>query len=753
MNSQASFPSSNPPSVEQLLQQAISQIASNDYDQAATLCEQALQISPTFKQCYWYLGLAHLLQEQEAEAQLIWFTAITEGEPDQIEQWTHELLEILQTEAEQRTTRQEWRLAWGIRHYCRELNPNDIHNLLHLLHLTLRLEPFNPEVIEDLDLITQLQANPSTLEATLLQQVIEQALDQALEHPLVLELVRASVPYMSDRPTWIELLLQKAVILAKLLRQPQLACRYAEVCLTLDPHHAETLLRLASFYQDVGRHAEGIELAKQYFVGCQTAIQKLMGNALVLRGLMTAGAQWQAAEEVHDRGTALLRSFLTEYEIEPDQFLDASIMCTPVFFYPYFGDRPAVNRPLQNQLSHLYQDSVTAFIQKHAQDYQPYSLTRLSRSAHPKLRIGYLSRCLWRHSVGWLCRWVFQHYDRDRFDVYAYFNHQSRIDDFSKQWFASQATHACCFDGDILGIAKAIQDDEIDILVDLDSITADYTCGVMALKPAPIQVTWLGLDASGLPAIDYFLADPYVLPDVAQEYYAERIWRLPQTYIAVDGFEVGVPTLRRSDLGIPAEAIVYLSAQSAYKRHPDTIRLQMQIVKAVPNAYFLIKGSGDQQGLQAFFQQIAAEEGVESDRLKFLSNEAYEENHRANLKLADVVLDTFPYNGATTTLETLWMGIPLVTRVGNQFAARNSYTMLMNAGVEAGIAWTDQEYIDWGIRLGQDAALRDQIAWQLWRSRQTAPLWNARQFTRELEKAYTQMWEIYQRQAATLMML
>jgi predicted O-linked N-acetylglucosamine transferase (SPINDLY family) len=89
------------------------------------------------------------------------------------------------------------------------------------------------------------------------------------------------------------------------------------------------------------------------------------------------------------------------------------------------------------------------------------------------------------------------------------------------------------------------------------------------------------------------------------------------------------------------------------------------------------------------------------------------------------------------------VGIPLVTRVGEQFAARNSYTMLMNVGVTEGIAWTDEEYVQWGVRLGKDAALRQQVAWKLRQSRQTSPLWNAQQFTREMEIAYEQMWEKY----------
>jgi predicted O-linked N-acetylglucosamine transferase (SPINDLY family) len=271
----------------------------------------------------------------------------------------------------------------------------------------------------------------------------------------------------------------------------------------------------------------------------------------------------------------------------------------------------------------------------------------------------------------------------------------------------------------------------------------DLSCHILSLKPASIQVSWLGWDASGIPAVDYFIADPYVLPDWAQDYYPETIWRLPRTYIAVDGFEVDVPNLQRDQLSVPSNAIIYLSCQKGYKRHPETARLQMKVIKAVPNSYFLIKGSADQKSIQRFFEEIAEVEGVALNRLRFLPETPTEAIHRANLGIADVVLDTYPYNGATTTLETLWMGIPLVTRVGEQFAARNSYTMLMNVGVQEGIAWTDEEYVEWGVRFGTDEALRQQVHWKLRQSRHTAPLWNAKQFTRDMENAYRQMWQIY----------
>jgi len=140
---------------------------------------------------------------------------------------------------------------------------------------------------------------------------------------------------------------------------------------------------------------------------------------------------------------------------------------------------------------------------------------------------------------------------------------------------------------------------------------------------------------------------------------------------------------------------------------------------------------------------MAEIEGVDLDRLRFLPSVKMEQEHRANMAIADVVLDTYPYNGATTTMETLWMGIPMVTRVGQQFVARNSYTMMMNVGVTEGIAWSNEEYVDWGIRLGTDPALRQEVAWKLRESRKTSPLWNGRQFAKEMEKAYTEMWDIY----------
>jgi predicted O-linked N-acetylglucosamine transferase (SPINDLY family) len=350
--------------------------------------------------------------------------------------------------------------------------------------------------------------------------------------------------------------------------------------------------------------------------------------------------------------------------------------------------------------------------------------------------------------VGWLARWIYEHHDRSQFQIFTYFVATPPIADPLQQWYydRSDGTYFPSAKGsgeEIFRMAERVYQDKIDILIDLDSLTLDGSCELMSLRAAPIQATWLGWDASSVPTIDYFLADPYVLPDDAQDYYQETIWRLPQTYIAVAGFEAGVPSLRRDRLDIPHDAVVFYSAQKGYKRHPDTVRRQMRIIQAVPDSYFLVKGLSDQSGIRDSFTEIAAQEGVAADRLRFLPPTVSEEVHRADMAIADVILDTYPYNGATTTLEALWMGIPIVTQVGQQFFARYSYTMLKNAGIATGIATTADEYVAWGIRYGTDAALRREVSWQLKQSRQTAPLWQPERFTRHLESAYREMWQRY----------
>jgi len=725
--------------------QAHKYLIEGNYTQAANFYEQAIEEEAETKSHYWYLGLLLLLQEQEAEAQTTWLLGMAEGEPEQVELWTVELVEVLQTEAERRRDLGDSLVAWAIRQHIREIVPTDINNLLHLIGLSVLLETYTGEELTSLGALDILQSPPPIgVDFQLLMQVLKTVLDYAPSLPSSLELAAACLAHVEEPDLFREILARTAVEIAHSLLMPKLAVPFAEIARSLDDKNLVILQILTTLYQNSGQYDEGIAIAKLAYSLSPSLPEKVFANHQLMRALMSAGGYWEEVRTVSTRHLSLLESLVAEPSSTQNSFTVQNLFLTS-FFLPYIEDSPQSNRKIQNQVSKLCQANVEIYAKDQAEKYQQRQLSNKSLQAASKpLKIGYLSHCLCRHSVGWLARWLFQYHDRDRFKIYAYFMLPRKTPDFLQDWYINQVNN---YKTGVSSreMAEHIDRDEIDILIDLDSITIDLTCEVLSLKPAPIQVTWLGWDASGLPAIDYFIADPYVLPESAQDYYSEKIWRLPQTYIAVDGFEVGVPTLRRDELNIPTDAVVYLSAQKSYKRHPDTARLQIKILAEVPNSYFLVKGNADEEVIKNFFFQLAEEEGVECDRLRFLPEVAAEAVHRANLGIADVVLDTYPYNGATTTLETLWMCIPLVTRVGEQFAARNSYTMMMNAGVTEGIAWTDEEYVEWGIRLGKDASLREQIAWKLRQSRQTAPLWNAKQFTREMEKAYEQMWEIYRR--------
>ncbi|BCL37788.1 O-linked N-acetylglucosamine transferase, SPINDLY family protein [Nostoc sp. MS1] len=731
-------------SPNQWQQLAEKHLLAGNYFQAASLYEEAISKEPEIKSYYWNLGLMLLLQGQDVEAQTTWFMAMMEGEPEELEAGNCELVKILETEAQRQEELENYTICEKIRQNIKEFSPLEIHNLLHLLKLSIKLETYTGEELQELGIIQILESEPSIeVNLELLMAALKSVLDYAPAHPLTIDFVKACLPHCKNNPqALLVTLLPAAIDIGYSHRQYSVAAQLCELYLKVNPHNQEVIGHLASIYQNAGQYEKGIEVSKLFYSLVEEPANKVFANRQILRGLMTAGGHWQESYSAHHHQESLVKLLI---EDNPTQLDNARIsrLFNANFFTPYIEDNPRENRNIQNQLMGICQANIVNCNRAEIDKYSQGNFARKKQNCQKKkLNIGYLSHCLRSHSVGWLARWLFQYHDRDKFQVNAYFINTSPALDPLHEWYLGKIDKGYK-SNEYLQIAEEIYQDEIDILIDLDSITLDTTCDIIAIKPAPIQVTWLGWDASGIPAVDYFIADPYVLPDSAQEYYKEKIWRLPQTYVAVDGFEVSVPTVRRDQLNIPDDAIVYLCGQRGFKRHPDITRLQLQILKEVPNSYLLIKGISDEESLKIFFDELADEERVDTSRLRFLPIVFSESIHRANLGIADVVLDTYPYNGATTTLETLWMCIPMVTKVGEQFAARNSYTMMMNAGITEGIAWTDEEYVEWGVRLGKDEALRKEIAWKLKQSRKTSPLWNGKQFTREMENAYTQMWQRY----------
>ncbi len=708
-------------------------------------CEQAIEQNPDSRDLYWQLGIAYLLNGQEEDAQMIWMSVLSEA-GDEADVWTEELFRNLWNQALDCESQGDQELSYLIYSYICEIIPTSILGLLKFLQVVINreeIEPLESLVIRLTESLKFAAISPEN--ETILLEVLSLVLEKIPSCPGVGDLLKIAVFHIDEPSTLMKLLLPHAIRISHSLRGYSVAAEISEAYLLRDPNNYEFIGHLASFYQNAGAYENGIVTAKRHLELAPSLVDKIFSNHLVLRGLLSAGGRWNEAVQAAQVHIQMLSSLNSE---ETKNLLSVQTLrlFTSSYYLPYFKDS-FENRSLINQVTQLCQASVRSYALPFNHDrHSLKSRLNPDRSSSRKIRIGYLSYCMCQHSVGWLARWLIQHHDHDRFEFYGYFINDRPYDSLY-QLYVQSFDHSCCleteFGQNTQAFAKKIYDDGIDILIDLDSITLDLSCEILAMKPAPIQVTWLGWDAIGMSAIDYFIADPYVLPDNAQEFYTEKIWRLPETYLAVDGFEVAVPTLTRESLNLPLESVIFLTAQRGYKRHKDTATLQIKIILGTPNSYLLIKGFADDQAIQNFFYEIADEVGVDRDRLRFLPSDPSEAVHRANLRIADVVLDTYPYNGATTTMETLWMEVPIVTRVGEQFAARNSYTMMMNAGITEGIAWSAEDYIEWGIKLGTDAKLRQDISWKLRQSKQTSPLWNGKKFALQMEEAYLKMWEIY----------
>jgi predicted O-linked N-acetylglucosamine transferase (SPINDLY family) len=715
-------------------------IAINSLTQPSEFYEAAIAIDETIVSNYWHLGVAYLLAGREDDAQVAWFTPLATAEATEIDDLTSELVTVLEREAQHQAQVQDRDGAWLLRQHLWTLAPDYLDNILESIVLAHSMSNLTSEALIDWQVSELLQsASVGSIQGDLLEQVLAALIH--IRTDLSLEIIELCLRLADpNQDIAIARIVKMTFDLFYQNSAGLFAVKLSEICNAIRPDNLNVLRSLASLYVSTGRYSEAIAISGQYSQLATSIVERLFGSYLLQRAHFTAGNHHGVAERVEYH-----RQLLTEiFQIPPEiSYVECQLLIISSLFFPYTEDNPQINKPLQNQIATLCQQAIENIrfttIESGLKELSLYKEGNC-------LRIGYIGSTFTKHSVGWLARWLIHYHDRKKNQIFVYCLNMNKDDTFNHKWFRDKVNVSYYLDGHPAEFAAQIKSDKIDILIDLDSLTFDLTCLVMAHKPAPVQISWLGWDSSGIPAVDYFIADPYVLPDNAQEYYQEKIWRLPQTYLAVDGFEVGTPTLRREDLDIPSDAVIYLSGQSGYKRHPDCIRSQMEIIKAVPNSYFLIKGKSDPATIQNLFGKLAVEVGITLDRLRFLDRDVDEPTHRANLTIADIVLDTFPYNGATTTLETLWMGIPMVTQVGQQFAARNSYTFMLNAGIEEGIAWSQEEYIEWGIKLGLDRDLRDKIAGKLRSGRATAPVWNAKQFTLDMEQAYRDMWAKYQEQ-------
>ena len=358
-----------------------------------------------------------------------------------------------------------------------------------------------------------------------------------------------------------------------------------------------------------------------------------------------------------------------------------------------------------------------------------------------KIRVGYVSNEFWDdHATMRLLQSVLTHHDSDKFDITLFCYTPEKMLTFDggnrKKW------------GRIVSIghltdeeaAAEISSRNIDILVDLKGFTGGMRPGIFNLLAAPIQVSWLGFPGTLINVdMDYIIGDHTVLPDSSKPFYNEKFCRLPESYQPNDPIHRALPEARsRRDLALPEDKIVLAVFTSPDKVSPKTISLWVKIMRKTPKSVLWLMETSDlgRQNLSRY----ALLQGVMPNRLIFAPKVAYAD-HIARVQAADLVLDTFPYNGHTTTSDTLWAGVPVVTKKGGHFASRVSESLLKAIDLEELVASDDQEFVDLAVSLINDRNRLATIREKLVLNRFRAPLFDAERFSRHLETAYSTMVE------------
>ena len=357
-----------------------------------------------------------------------------------------------------------------------------------------------------------------------------------------------------------------------------------------------------------------------------------------------------------------------------------------------------------------------------------------------RIRIGYLSADLRIHATAFLMAELFELHDRSRFETFAYsygFNDHSDVRQRLEKAFdhfvdihLTPAPEA----------ARRIYDDHIDILIDLKGYTGQALPDILVDRPAPIQVSYLGFPGTmGADFMDYIIGDPFVTPLEHQPFYSEKIVQLPNSYQPNDTKRAIAETPTRRECGLPEEGFVFCAFNSAHKFTPDMFDIWMRLVAAVPGSvlWVLSRSSVTEQNLR----REAAARGVAPEHLIFAPCQPLAE-HLARHRLADLFLDTLPYNAHTTASDALWAGLPVVTCAGETFAGRVAGSLLRAVGLPELVTGSLADYENLALTLAREpqklAAVKEKLA----RNLPTAPLFDTARYTRDLEAAYIRMWDL-----------
>lgn len=364
---------------------------------------------------------------------------------------------------------------------------------------------------------------------------------------------------------------------------------------------------------------------------------------------------------------------------------------------------------------------------------------------HSKIRIAYISPDFREHPVSHLMAGILEQHDKSRFEIYGF---SLGMADGSSMFRRIATAFDGFFDVRQKGsreIAEAMRAMEIDIAIDLGGYTQDARPDLLAYRPAPVQVNYLGYPGSlGVEYIDYILADRVVIPQTDHAHYSENIVYLPGSYLPTDStLKVAERTPDREEFGLPATGFVYCSFNHAYKIGPTIFDVWMRILKRTPESVLWLMKLNSTAEIN--LRKEAEAKGIDPARLVFATRVPKVEDHLARYRLADLFLDTTPYNAHTTACDALFVGLPVLTYLGHAFPGRVAASLLTTAGLPELITPTLTDYENLAVTLANDTPLLKGLRDRLALNRDVTPLFKTAEFCQNLEFAYSTMWGRTQR--------
>ena len=700
-------------------------------------------------------GIDLLLQGNEQEAQVTWLCAIDQLTESETAQFCLDLAAALATAGNEQIALGDWSMAWVLYRYACENLPS-LENWLQALQASL----LSVGISQEDDLEPDWEALDQSLEILKDQKfVITPELT-----PLVLailEILRSHYPERLenldvDTYYYLGLLYRREQKIYEALAAFQEAVNLAPERIDIYEHLIGSLeILMISGSQKV--YSDWRQVTDIYVDVCAKLgeLSDLPSDRLHLASAIHRLKSYLMSGMYADAQTYFVE--IETHIYENTEYLTLqnwkSLYVVFLFFIPFLRDNPILNGRLFAFIADHYRKFyLTSFFEKYPQFQLVPKFSSIAVSDVPtdipnvapkrSLRIGIMSGLFRRHAMSWCTKdWLLQlaHLAPD---VRFYLTEQFPPDDIT-QMFAQfgDRFYKIQSQGEEPQIAETIQrliDDDLDILIEMDSIMNPRHAPIVAAKPAKHCISWPGFSSPYITDSNYFLGDRHLLPSEVEPYILEKILRMPDSYLAVSEL-ASLPIDRqamRASLGIEPHQIVYLSISAGHKFNPDNANAMIQILQRVPDSILLHKGRADLDITKATYAQACDRFHVNSDRIKFLPPRTKtEEEHRSTYQLADVLLDSHPYNSCTHSLEAFWQNLPVVTIVGQQMFSRFGYSFFQTLGIQDGIAWNWEEYVQWGERLGKDHDLRASLRSQLYQSKQPetlSPLWNPSKFAQDL---------------------